>query len=339
VRNRSLSRWVARCLLLVLSFLSIEASAQQRLVRGVETVRVTVRDLDRSLAFYTTVLPFNKLGEAELTGEPVEHAFGLFGVHARSARLQLGEEQIELIEFLAPSGRDIEPTANANDRSFQHVAIIVRDMESAYAVLRRNHVRFASSDPQRLPDWNVAAGGIKAFYFRDPDGHFLELLQFPDGKGDPRWHRAGTNLFLGIDHTAIVVASTSESLHFYRDLLGMRITGESDNYGTEQEHLNNVFGAHLRITALRGDHGPGIELLEYLAPRNGKPYPEDDRASDLEHWVTVLAAVDNQRAWTTLTNEHQKLISSSIENALPLSGSRFEVRDPDGHAIELADEN
>ena len=44
----------------------------------------------------------------------------------------------------------------------------------------------------------------------------------------------------------------------------MRVAGESENYGPEQERLNNVFGAHLRITALRAASGPGIELLEYL---------------------------------------------------------------------------
>ena len=32
------------------------------------------------------------------------------------------------------------------------------------------------------------AGGIQAFYFRDPDGHFLEMLAFPAGKGDAKWH-------------------------------------------------------------------------------------------------------------------------------------------------------
>ena len=92
-----------------------------------------------------------------------------------------------------------------------------------------------------------------------------------------RARRSGTGhtdkLFLGIDHTAIVVWDTDASLKFYRDLLGMHVAGESENYGTEQEHLNNVFGAHLRITALRGASGPGIELLEYLAPRDGRPFP------------------------------------------------------------------
>src|SRR6516162_9887048 len=36
------------------------------------------------------------------------------------------------------------------------------------------------------------------------------------------------------------------SLRFYRDLLGLRVVGTSENYGTEQEQLNNVFGAHLQ---------------------------------------------------------------------------------------------
>ena len=50
---------------------------------------------------------------------------------------------------------------------------------------------------------------------------------------------------------AIVVADTDVSLAFYRDALGMRVAGSSENYGSEQEHLNNIFGARLRITALR----------------------------------------------------------------------------------------
>ena len=137
-------------------------------------------------------------------------------------------------------------------------------MAAAYSRLRSFNVQYASSGPQRLPDWNPNAGGIKAFYFRDPDGHNLEVLAFPPGKGAPKWHNAGGRLFLGIDHTAIVVSNTERSLHFYRDTLGMRVAGSSENYGTEQEHLNNVFGAHLRITALRAEHGPGIEFLEYV---------------------------------------------------------------------------
>ena len=85
------------------------------------------------------------------------------------------------------------------------------------------------------------AAGIKAFYFKDPDHHALEILWFPPGKGDPKWHRpAATKLFLGIDHTAIVVNDTEASLKFYREALGLKQVAESENYGVEQKHLNNA---------------------------------------------------------------------------------------------------
>src|SRR4029079_5434307 len=115
-----------------------------------------------------------------------------------------------------------------------------------------------------------------------------EILHFPDGKGQPKWHRPGRHLFLGIDHTAIVVDNTDASLALYRDTLGLQIAGESENYDTEQEHLNNVFGARLRITSLHARQGPGGELLEYLAPRDGRPIPADQRANDIAHWQTTL---------------------------------------------------
>ena len=242
---------------------SIDVASLQ--IAAVDAVGITVSDLDRALAFYTGVLPFTKVSVQELSGRPYELLTGLFGARSRVARLRLGTEEIELTEFVAPRGRPIPADMRANDRAFQHIAIVVRDMTKAYDALQAHHVEHASTAPQRLPDWNPNAGGISAFYFRDPDRHFLEIINFPAGKGSPAWQKPTNELFLGIDHTAIVVDNTEASLRFYRDTLGMKVAGESENYDVEQEHLNNVFGARLRITALRAARGPGIEFLEYLA--------------------------------------------------------------------------
>jgi catechol 2,3-dioxygenase-like lactoylglutathione lyase family enzyme len=274
------------------------ARAGTPLVQSVGSVGFTVADLDRSVRFFVDVLGFTPLDEQEIAGDPWERLSGVFGMRARVARLRLGNEEVELSEYLAPRGRPVPPDARGNDRSFQHVAIVVGDMARAYARLREHRVAHASSGPQRLPDWNPNAGGIEAFYFRDPDGHFLELIAFPPGKGDPRWPRlaAQGGLFLGLDHTAIVATDTDESLKLYRDALGLKVAGESENWGTEQEHLNNVFGARLRITGLRAEAGPGIELLEYLAPRDGRPAPADLRANDLLQWQTCRPARSTARA-------------------------------------------
>jgi len=309
------------------------------LVDGVEAIGISVSDMDRAVDFYSKVLTFQKVSDVELAGENYEHLEGVFGLRMRVVRMKLGDEYIELTEYLAPKGRPIPVDSRSNDRWFQHIAIIVSDMDKAYAWLRQNKVEHASSGPQRLPDWNKNAAGISAFYFKDPDEHPVEVLQFPPGKGQEKWHRQTDKLFLGIDHTAIVVGNTDASLRFYRDLLGMHVAGESENYGTEQEHLNNVFGAHLRITSLRASTGPGIELLEYLSPRDGRALPADEHANDLVHRETVLWVQDVDTAVLDLNAAHVKFVSSGLvvnqRRALEF-GKALLVRDPDGHAVEIA---
>jgi catechol 2,3-dioxygenase-like lactoylglutathione lyase family enzyme len=309
-------------------------------VAAVESVTVTVSDLDRAVDFYSNVLTFEKVAEREVSGEAYEHLYGVFGLRVRSARMRLGDEYLELQQFLAPHGRPVPLDSRSNDRWFQHVAIIVSDMTAAYARLRSFNVEHASSGPQRLPDWNPNAGGIEAFYFRDPDGHNLEVLHFPAGKGAPKWQARDGRLFLGIDHTAIVVADTEASLHFYRDVLGMRVAGSSDNYGTEQEHLNNVFGAHLRITALRAAHGPGIEFLEYLAPRTGRPPPPDTQPNDLWYWQVNLCSAAPGALESTLQASHAPLVSGRtvrLEEAQLGWSAGLLTHDPDGHATLIGE--
>ena len=82
--------------------------AQQPLVKAVGPVGMTVSDMDRSLDFYTRVLSFKKISDEEFAGEDYEHVKGVFGLRIRVVRLQLGEEQIELTQYLAPRGRAIE---------------------------------------------------------------------------------------------------------------------------------------------------------------------------------------------------------------------------------------
>ena len=317
------------------------ARAAEPVAQAVGCIGLTVSDVDRSTEFYTRVLDFRREKEVEVAGESWERLSGVFGMRARTVRVRLGAECLDLTEFLAPRGRPGPADARSNDRSFQHVAIVVADMDEAYRRLRAARAEHASTGPQRLPDWNPNAGGIRAFYFRDPDRHVLEILSFPDGKGDRRWHAPRTEraLFLGIDHTAIVVGDTEASLHFWRDALGFRVAGASENWGTEQEHLNNVQGARLRITTLRTAEGPGVELLEYLAPRDGRAYPPDERANDLVHWQTPVRVADVEAAGRAARAAGQGWVSPGAvqvaERELGFSRALL-ARDPDGHVVELS---
>lgn len=314
----------------------------QTAVRKVESVGFTVSDMDRAINFYTQILPFEKVSDKEVWGEDFEHLSGVFGARVRVVRLKLGSEMLELTEYLNSTGRPIPIDSRSNDKWFQHIAIIVSDMDKAFEVLRKNKVRFASTAPQTLPKTIPNAAGIRAFYFKDFDNHILEILQFPEDKGSKKWHepaRDKNNLFLGIDHTAIVINDTVESLKFYRDVLGLTVAGESMNFGMEQEHLNNVFGAKLHITNLgTKDDGIHVEFLEYLAPRDGKPFPQDTRSSDLWHWQTSFSAQRPEDLSLLLSRNRFDFISSGEvafqENTLGFDNS-FLVRDPDGHAVRV----
>ncbi|RJP34810.1 MAG: glyoxalase [Phycisphaerales bacterium] len=317
-------------------------AAQAAPIAAVAQIGITVSDLDRAVAFFTEVLTFEKVDESKASGDSLGELQGLPSPVARTARLKLGDDYLELTEYDAPKGRDFPRDSRSHDRWFQHVAIIVSDVDRAHARLMERGVQPASRNgPQRLPDWNRAAAGIKAFYFRDEDGHFLEILQFPSGKGDPKWHVPTDRLFLGIDHTAIVVADTEASLRFYRDLLGFQVVGGSENYGREQADLNNVPGAHLRITTLRAPAGPAIEFLEYLHPRDGRPYPADVRTNDLLHWQTTLVVRDASGVAEQLRHAGTRFVSPDVvEFSRPQSDFRKAVivRDPDGHAMRIVEE-
>jgi catechol 2,3-dioxygenase-like lactoylglutathione lyase family enzyme len=307
-------------------------------VHGVDAIGITVSDMERAVQFYSTVLLFDKVSDVEVAGTDYERLQGVFGVRMRVVRMRLGTETVELIEYLAPKGRPLPTDSRSNDRWFQHIAIIVNDIDQAYLWLRRHRVEHVSPGPQQLPDWNPNAGGIRAFYFKDPDGHALEILQFPPDKGDARWHRPGDHVFLGIDHTAIVVGDTDASLRFYRDVLGFKVIGHSENWGPEQERLNNVFGARLRITTLRAAAGPAVEFLEYLTPAGGRLFPADARANDLVHWQTALSVARADVAARALREARSPLVSSGVVALTePSAGFRegLVVRDPDGHALQL----
>jgi catechol 2,3-dioxygenase-like lactoylglutathione lyase family enzyme len=294
-----------------------------------------VKEMNQSLKFYTEVLGFKKISDTEYKGESFEKLQGVFGLNMRVVRLQLGDEFIELTDYLTTGGRSIPEDAKSNDLFFQHIAIVVSDMDKAFQQVKKNNVEYVSTAPQTLPKSIPAAEGIKAFYFHDPDNHNLELIYFPNGKGQDKWQKSNGKLFLGIDHTAIGVSSTENSHHFYMDLLGIERKGDSWNKGIEQEHLNNVEGASLHITGYRAAAGPGVEFLQYIIPGPGKSYPADSRSDDIWYWQTTLIVDDAEALYQKLKTTSSVFVSKEIvhQHLNGLHTKSFIIRDPDGHAM------
>ncbi len=330
-----------KILVLLVTLVQLAVQAQ---VKKVDAIGITVSEMNRSVKFYSKVLGFKKVSDAELYGTVYEQLERIFGLHIHVVRMQLGDEFIELTDYLTSGGRNIPEDAKSNDLIFQHIAIVVSDMDKAYQHLKKFNIEYVSTLPQTLPKSIPGAEGIKAFYFHDPDNHNLELIYFPKGKGLEKWHpdsyRDNGKIFLGIDHTAIGVSNSENSHKFYADLLGLKRKGDSWNKGTEQEHLNNVEGASLHITGYRSASGPGIEFLQYLIPGPGKSYPTDSRADDIWHWQTTLIVDDAEKLYNEFLNSSYKLVSKQLVHLQSKDGKQskaFIVRDPDGHAMLIVE--
>ncbi len=308
---------------------------------NIKYVGMTVANLEKSVEFYSQVLSFRVTKDIEVWGEDWEKLQGIFGLRMRIVQMQLGDEIISLMEYLTVEGRPLPVDSGSNDRIFQHIAIVVKDMDRAYEHLRQYRVRHSSTSPQQLPEWNQKLGGVKAFYFKDPDGHNLELIQFPPDKADAKWLQTTDKLFLGIDHSAIVVKDAQASFSLYGDRLGLKLMLQAENYGTEYEHISGIFGARVQVNSMKTPSGIGFELLEYIAPTNGKDMPIDSKANDLWHCQTIIAVSNLETMAQQLRTAPCSFISPGIVemSANELSFAKaLAIKDLDGHVLHLVEE-
>jgi catechol 2,3-dioxygenase-like lactoylglutathione lyase family enzyme len=311
-------------------------SAPRSAANRIAGVSLTSADADALAGFYEA-LGFTR-GGVELRGGPAfARLTGLPGAEARVILLRLGRERLELVSFAQP-GQPYPRERASNDPWFQHFAIVVASMEAAYARLRdcAGWTPITRSAPQRLPE---RSGGVAAFKFRDPEGHPLELLEFPRDHLPPVWgarlderRQRGPAPFLGIDHSAIVVASSSRSIEFYARL-GFARAGGSFNQGTEQAALDDLSRPEVEVTALAPPAPPPhLELLCYRAPpareaaRTASEPPAPERPSRLVSPPAPLAS--NDIAATRLLLEVDGAPEADITAGTV-------IHDPDGHALVL----
>lgn len=254
--------------------------------RHVASITRVVADLDRAEAFYTQALGFSVVSRG--LGDPQTSAcLGLPNAIMHELVLRLGQADITLVRF-DPPGQPYPADSQSDDRWFQHLAIIVSDMDAAFRVLQGHSPTAISTEgPETLPPRN---GSVSAFKFRDPDGHPLELLHFPPGQGRALWQAPGPGPCLGIDHTALTVAATAPSVRFYRGL-GFHVTDRSWNAGPHQDRLDGLRTARLRVIGLQiprsPAHSPGVELLGYRPP--GRSAPRQTANDVVTDWITLHA--------------------------------------------------
>ena len=297
-------------------------------IERISRLALVTADLVAAELFFEEAFDFVTI-ERRVCEEAQAELVGLPHAEIRETIMRLGDQEIALQAF-DRAGRPYPGGSTSSDLWFQHFAIIVSDMPSAYARLRRNG-RFhpiSEDGPQQLPP---SSGSVSAFKFRDIEGHPLELLCFPDGKGPAVWQgKRGEGLFLGIDHSAISVADTERSIEFFKRSFGLVLGEQTLNEGAEQSRMDAVADARVAVTALQPSRTPPhVELLGYQVGSR-RLVAGDSRSNDLAATHFVLETNDLASVAEALTAQRARFVSPGIV-AYADATQAIMVLDPDGH--------
>lgn len=146
------------------------------LVNVLDHVSVTVRDMERSLAFYRDLLGLKVAETHHLEGETIEKMTGKPGVVMEVVRLEAPETpgiMLDLQQYLSPSGG--VSNAQLGDVAHSHICYGVKDVWATYRAWEAKGVKFVSEPVSFDLEWGI----VHVVFLKDPDGYMLELMQHP----------------------------------------------------------------------------------------------------------------------------------------------------------------
>jgi catechol 2,3-dioxygenase-like lactoylglutathione lyase family enzyme len=134
-------------------------------------VGLTVKNLERSLAFYRDVVGMKEDGERRLNikSKEFDTLTNNPGAQLKVAHLTAGSFMLQLIEYVAAGGITLD--LHHNHIGSPHLSFYVPDVEAKYRELQqRRDVTITSGVVQITPT-------MRSFYTEDPDGVPVEFLQ------------------------------------------------------------------------------------------------------------------------------------------------------------------
>lgn len=147
-------------------------------MKAVHHVGITVSDLDRSVAFYHDLLGLRFVVPPTpwFEGDHLARGLGVKPpVALRVALFEVGDGAtwFEILQYRTPPSTTRQALPQS-DIGAAHVAFHVDDIATTYAELRSKGVPF-NSEPNTVDDGPLA--GWRWVYFKDPDGHTMELVE------------------------------------------------------------------------------------------------------------------------------------------------------------------
>ena len=145
------------------------------MITAIRHVGIVVRDLDKSLDFYSGILGLKVYRRFVEEGTFIDQLTGLKNVKLEWVKLVIPKGGlIELLQYHShpdPAQYALAVPSPSNALGCSHVALTVSDLEQTYSRIRSAGY-LAKSPPILTP--NKAA---KILYCHDPDGTILELIE------------------------------------------------------------------------------------------------------------------------------------------------------------------
>ncbi len=139
-------------------------------VSGVQHVGITVSDLERSLAWYSSVLGVVEEFRAAGSGPVVSELMQVENADVTAVFLRVGGMFVELLQHKT-EGRPFD--RKNNDIGAMHLCFHVADVDAAYEALRAEGVN-VNAPPLYNEEGRLK--GVGVLYFRDPDGVQFEFF-------------------------------------------------------------------------------------------------------------------------------------------------------------------
>jgi catechol 2,3-dioxygenase-like lactoylglutathione lyase family enzyme len=145
------------------------------MVRDYLHVGISVRNLEKSVKFYTEVLGMEEDLRAYHKGKKISQVVAVKGAEVDVCYVTKGQHRFELIEYKNKDQAKLNFTYKSqDDPGLVHIAFIVDDVDEIYQKIKDLGYEFNS------PPMITRENGPKIAFFRGPDNVIIELYQKAD---------------------------------------------------------------------------------------------------------------------------------------------------------------
>lgn len=306
-------------LLTILLTVSTLAAMAQSTVVGIHHVRLSVRDLDRSVGFYSRTTGLKTVFRTNLS-KPVnlERQSGFVHVPRKVAVMQSANARLELVQF-AGADKQGPGAMPIPGPGITHVCY-----QSPAGVAIYEKVNAAGGSVVSRGNGPVDRGfGIRYTYLRDPDNLLFETEQLDKPKfTDSLW----------VGHVALVTPDIDRLVTFYQNLLGTPPTNRIDNIKNSPKlnDIANMDGLRLRGAWFKVGNMQ-LEIWQFENPATPQP-TQPVPFTQIGYGQIAFEVSDLPADYVRLSGLGVKFLSQpvSVDGA-----SAVYFRDPDGNLLCL----